>query len=1135
MTSPPVSPGTQPPATLVLSLRGAPRWQRPDGRQGPLGRLDAALLALVTWSGEFPRDRAAAWLWPTVPLKTAQTNLRQRVFKLRQVTGHGVVDTGALLRPAPGTVADLPATSVEAALDDGELLAGYDYGDLEALDEWLHGAREQLRHARADALAARAAAREAQGALAAAIDDCRQLLALAPTQERGWRQLMRLHYLRGDRSAAIATFERFEQQVCRELGLMPADETLTLLHTIERARDAAPAGRGPLPAALVRPPALIGRDEAWTAVQAAWDAGRAVLLLGEGGIGKSRLMADLMQPLPGVEHTVLRLSARPGDAAAPYATLAPLLSQALQRCSVQALTDAERAELARVLPALGEAPAAPARQPALWQAAESLLKAVVRQGLQRLAVDDLHHADVATLEFLRWAMASADLAGLRWLLAARPDEPVPAAAVLQQWLGDSLRIEPVRLRAFDDQQMHALLRTLALPDWPADDAERRRTLMRHAGGHPFFTLETLKAHWLQAGSADGALPLPAAAGAMLARRIGQLTAPALRLLQWLALAPGALRPSLVAGLWACPADAVAQAWSELEATQLAQGAWPTHELVREQVLAMWPAAARAPVARQLAQALQHHAGVGAARLVSLWQQADEPHEAAQALMGLAAAAGRAGRLAEHAALLRQAAQSWQRAGHAGAAFDAELLAAHDGLLLDGAPATLQRCTGLLARADTPLRRAAVRALQANALLNDARFVEARASAEDALSEAPADSAVAQDAATLHGRALALTGDAERAVHALQGAAARADAADDTPRALAAHGALAHALQVAGHYGRAVQHQQQAHRLALRLGDPTEVAQSGCNLATLLAYRGQPQAALLAARDADQRLHALGVADAHWVFNRMTWARCAAHLGLLAEALAALDLALAGAEGVGASMATLLRIQRFSVLDWLGRGDPASLPQAPDQLATLAPLARAGVLLAMHRLLRERRADTDERAPVEAALHRLAGMHPALRDDPVLAREWCRIDPAAEAEARLARLADRARAAGADGLARSLLLVRVDRLAERSLPQARALARQLWAQMHEGLHPATLLPQAWHTLGRVLPRPEERRQAQAETESWLQAALLPPDVARADFLRRHAAWRGAAPATAPDRATRATEATAPARPAGRRAR
>ena len=61
----------------------------------------------------------AAWLWPEAAQKQANVNLRQRLFRLRQICGHPLVEASALVRLADGVRCDWPA---EAATHDGELL-----------------------------------------------------------------------------------------------------------------------------------------------------------------------------------------------------------------------------------------------------------------------------------------------------------------------------------------------------------------------------------------------------------------------------------------------------------------------------------------------------------------------------------------------------------------------------------------------------------------------------------------------------------------------------------------------------------------------------------------------------------------------------------------------------------------------------------------------------------------------------------------------------------------------------------------------------------------------------------------------------------------------------------------------------
>ena len=65
-----------------------------------------------------------------------------------------------------------------------------------------------------------------------------------------------------------------------------------------------------IPVSLVRPPLRVGREREWKAMLRAWAAGRGFLMLGDAGIGKTRLMTDLLQA-----HAGARIErSRPGDA-----------------------------------------------------------------------------------------------------------------------------------------------------------------------------------------------------------------------------------------------------------------------------------------------------------------------------------------------------------------------------------------------------------------------------------------------------------------------------------------------------------------------------------------------------------------------------------------------------------------------------------------------------------------------------------------------------------------------------------------------------------------------------------------------------------------------------------------------------
>ncbi len=336
-----------------LRLLGQPALVAPDAdRDLTLRPKDAALLAVVALSGPIKAEHLAAMLWPAASTKQADNSLRQRLFRLRRDTGSVLVTTGSLLDLAPDLCSDLRPTLESMPGDSqagqAELLGDLEFDDLPELALWLRAERQKWREQRDAALAAAAAACEKAGAIAQGLVYAQRLIDSEPLAEHAQRRLMRLHYLRGDRAAAIHAFEDFEQRLKDELGTRPSAETIELLATIERGAAALPVRRAIAPASLMRPPRLIGRERDLESLQHAWSARRVFLVVGEAGIGKSRLLQEFSSGRAGV----VEVQARPGDAGIAYAVLARLLRAVLAAHEV-ALSPARIQELALVLPELG--------------------------------------------------------------------------------------------------------------------------------------------------------------------------------------------------------------------------------------------------------------------------------------------------------------------------------------------------------------------------------------------------------------------------------------------------------------------------------------------------------------------------------------------------------------------------------------------------------------------------------------------------------------------------------------------------------------------------------------------------------------------------------------------------------------
>ena len=433
-----------------LVLHGDPRVQLAGGQAVALERRAAALCALAALEAGCTRERASLWLWPDSD--DPRRNLRQQALRFRRILGVPLLAEGDVLALAPGV-------QIMAGEAGAPLLGELEFADSPQFAVWLAARRSNHHAAQTAQLRERIALAEAQGDLDAALAAGEALLAADPDAEAAHRELMRLHYLRGDSAAGLAVHQRLVRQLAHTHHARPHADTEALAQAL---RDAAlpalapPVARRNLPT-LLRPPRLIGRARELAALRDGWEAGAVVLLLGEAGMGKSRLIAEVAR-----ERRLAVVQGRPGDAGIPYATLARLLREALPR-AIDAIAPEQRRELARVLPELSPTLPLPADGQRL------VLYAAVRQvlagaAIEAVAVDDLHFADDASVEMLLALARDTGDQGLHWLFAQRPAEGGTVAAVLHDSLQEAGALRSVALEPLDAVAMAALIDSLGLPE-----------------------------------------------------------------------------------------------------------------------------------------------------------------------------------------------------------------------------------------------------------------------------------------------------------------------------------------------------------------------------------------------------------------------------------------------------------------------------------------------------------------------------------------------------------------------------------------------------------------------------------------------------------------------------------------------
>ncbi len=269
-----------------------------------------AVLALTR--GPVSADTLAAAIWGEETPVTWQVALRGTVRGLRAALaplggpGTEVIRTvppGYMLGPtvavdvheaaaAVARAAELLAVGRSQAALDLAAPAAEVTGAALLPDEdapWLAAHRAAVDATAAAALSVVSVAASALGDHPRAIAAARRAVADAALDERAHRSLIRALHLAGDRAGAVHAYERCRAALAEELGVDPSTETVAAY--LEATAGQTPSGTARAPTATT---SFIGRDADVASLAAALDGPGLVTLTGRGGVGKSRVAAEVL-------------------------------------------------------------------------------------------------------------------------------------------------------------------------------------------------------------------------------------------------------------------------------------------------------------------------------------------------------------------------------------------------------------------------------------------------------------------------------------------------------------------------------------------------------------------------------------------------------------------------------------------------------------------------------------------------------------------------------------------------------------------------------------------------------------------------------------------------------------------------
>jgi DNA-binding SARP family transcriptional activator/tetratricopeptide (TPR) repeat protein len=555
-----------------VELDGAELVQSLRGRQVPL----LLTYLVLSRSRSVGRDELSDAIWPESAPRSQDGALRTLLSRLRSGLGNDILtgrDELVLALPEPVWI-DFEAAGVEArraseALDRDDARGAWalaqvplniaSRGLLPGVQAaWLEPRRRELAEIRLEALEVigRAGLKLGGGQISSVERAARTLIDTEPYRESGYVLLMGALEARGNVAEGLRVFERLRGLLREELGTSPSPDAMAaherLLHPGGKARSAdsaaAAAAATGIPGLPLAPEIrgqadspLVGRQGELVQLHTWWalpDQERVLMISGEAGIGKTRLLAETASQAHAAGATVLAGRA-PEQTLVPYQPFLEALGHYAFNAPLEDLRAVTRRsgpelgrlipEIRRRLPELG--PPEPGDPETdryrLFEAVAALLGEISASGPLLVVLDDLHWSDRPTLLLLRHLARAPQASGLRILGAYRPGEHgTEGFAAAAAGLRHERLVRELEVRGLPEPDATELvrLRTLGTPS-----AAFVRALYAGTEGNPYF-IEEMVRHLADSGvrpheASAGELQrfgLPEGVRGVISRRLARL-------------------------------------------------------------------------------------------------------------------------------------------------------------------------------------------------------------------------------------------------------------------------------------------------------------------------------------------------------------------------------------------------------------------------------------------------------------------------------------------------------------------------------------------------------------------------------------------------------------------------------------
>ena len=582
----------------------------------PASKKTRGLLAyLVVTARPHRRDRLCRLLWdvaddPRGALRWSLSKLRPLVAgagqpcllaerdSVRFDTASCSVDLEIVRDVLRVASADTAALARAAQLFRGEFLEGMDFSDFHDFQSWCIGMREEARRLQVAVL--KALLQQLDGDDHASLPHARALVQCDPLDDHSRAQLVRLLARHGRLSEAAQELET-GRRLMREWGIGRSEALDAVALEVRQASVVAPRSTSPAPAAAALPdtpgettptepaptdpaaPPFVGRARERQLLQGVIERAASrhltvVLLHGEPGVGKTRLLAETRAAVHARQGTVLAGQSFEAEAHRPYGPWIDAVAT-LHRSVIGSTLAPQLAPLLPGAPAAGEERT---RDHFFAAVVELVATCAHRAPPVLLTLDDVQWCDQASAELLHYVLRMNVHRPLCILLAARAGE-LPDNEAMQRVLRSVRRdghLQEIDLAPLEPADILQLVRHVA----PDADGQR---VCDESAGNPLFAIEYARS----VPRADDTLPPTLTA--LVRDRIQPLSSVAAETLHWAAVLGATVALDVLEDVLGADAGRLGESLASLErhgllrATSTAtarRGAYEfSHDLVRRSI------------------------------------------------------------------------------------------------------------------------------------------------------------------------------------------------------------------------------------------------------------------------------------------------------------------------------------------------------------------------------------------------------------------------------------------------------------------------------------------------------------------------------------------------------------------------